>query len=283
MSRRREPPSNTPRHRPTPTAEPAALHGVPETALIPLFDRAAEAARPDSLLLDPLAVETAAGFSASVRQRFGRPGLRHVVRAIQFDGEVRAFLQRHPSGTVMSLGEGLETELWRVDNGAVEWVSVDLPEMIALRQRLLPAHPRNRLAAVSALDEQWTRLRDPNSPLLILAQGLLMYFTRAQVRTFFAMVSDLCPGARIVFETIPDWASTSRAGHRQANGYRLPAQPWGTGGRALGKLLADAGIRDLHRVPAPQARGVGWGYLYPWTSRLCPGLLPMTVVADTAR
>ena len=154
--------------------------------------------------------------------------------------------------------------------------------MITLRRQLLPAHPRNRLAALSALDQEWTRLPDPAKPLLILAQGLLMYFTPPQVRTFFAMLADRCPGARIVFDTIPNWASTSNAGHRQANGYRMPAQPWGAGHRALRKLLTEAGIRDMRCVPAPHGRGIVWGHVYPCTSRHWPGLLPMTVVADVA-
>ena len=33
----------------------------------------------------------------------------------------------HPAGTVVALGEGLETQFWRPDNGRVRWLSVDLP------------------------------------------------------------------------------------------------------------------------------------------------------------
>jgi hypothetical protein len=34
---------------------------------------------------------------------------------------VRRFLVEHPEGTVVALGEGLETQFWRVDNGLVRW------------------------------------------------------------------------------------------------------------------------------------------------------------------
>lgn len=258
------------------------LRGIPETALIPLFDRAAEAARPEPLLRDPLALDVAAQFSPSARRRYGRPGLRHVLRASQFDEEVQAFLNRHPTGTVISLGEGLETELWRIDNGVLSWISVDLPEMITLRRRVLPAHPRARLVGLSALDEEWTRCVEPGQPSLILAQGLLMYFTESQVQGFFTMVAKRCRGARVVFDTIPAWAATSGAGHRQVNGYRMPAQPWGTNRSTLGRLLAEAGIHDIRVVPAPRGRGLVWGTLYPYVDRHWPGMLPMTVTCTAS-
>ena len=38
------------------------------------------------------------------------------------------FLAANPDGTVVALGEGLETGFWRVDNGSVNWLTVELPE-----------------------------------------------------------------------------------------------------------------------------------------------------------
>ena len=59
-----------------------------------------------------------------------------------FDAAVRRFLGSHPAGTVVALGEGLETQFWRLDNGQVRWLTVDLPETMDLRHRLLPDGPR---------------------------------------------------------------------------------------------------------------------------------------------
>jgi O-methyltransferase involved in polyketide biosynthesis len=47
----------------------------------------------------------------------------------------RRFLAANPDGTVVALGEGLETQFWRVDNGRVRWLTVDLPETIAAASR----------------------------------------------------------------------------------------------------------------------------------------------------
>ncbi|HEX3783482.1 MAG TPA: class I SAM-dependent methyltransferase [Pseudonocardiaceae bacterium] len=133
----------------------ADLAGVSETALMTLYNRGTEAGRPDALISDPLAARLLAGVDYPFAERFGRPDLSHVLRAVQFDAEVRRFLRDRPGGTVVALGEGLETQFWRVDNGTVRWLTVDLPEIVEQRRRLLPAEERNQLFAGSAFDPDW--------------------------------------------------------------------------------------------------------------------------------
>jgi len=261
-----------------------SLTGVPETALITLYNRGTEARRPGGLIQDPLAAELITSIGYPFAERFGRPELSHVLRAVLFDREIRGFLHGQPRGTVVALGEGLETQLWRVDNGSVRWISVDLPEMIDLRRRLLPAHPRNELMACSALNAAWTSMAEPAAPVLVVAQGLLMYFTDADVDGFFEMVAARCPGAAVLFDTIPAWAATS-TGHRQNRSYRMPPQPWGTGRRDLlripGRVRGVAGVRIL---PAVRGRGLGWGVCYPAATRIpgLRGLLPQTAIVTTS-
>jgi O-methyltransferase involved in polyketide biosynthesis len=129
----------------------AELDGVAETLLWTLYHRAVEARRPDAVLHDPRAVELVERIDYPFEQRFGAGDLAQwqALRARWFDDEVRRFLSRHPDGTVAALGEGLETQFWRVDNGRVRWLTVDLPEAIALRERLLPGSPRQRSLASS--------------------------------------------------------------------------------------------------------------------------------------
>ena len=89
-----------------------------------------------------------------------------------FDGAVRSFLGVHPAGTVVTLGEGLETQFWRLDNGRVRWLTVDLPETLELRGRLLPDVPRQSSHSGSALDLGWVDGLSPADPILVTAQGL---------------------------------------------------------------------------------------------------------------
>ncbi|MGH2881193.1 MAG: class I SAM-dependent methyltransferase, partial [Solirubrobacteraceae bacterium] len=64
---------------------------------------------------------------------FARGAQMHAVRVATFDQAIRHFLGRNPAGTVVALGEGLETQFWRLDNGQVRWLTVDLPETMELR------------------------------------------------------------------------------------------------------------------------------------------------------
>jgi O-methyltransferase involved in polyketide biosynthesis len=49
---------------------------------------------------------------------------------------------------VVALGEGLETQFWRLDNGRVRWLTVDLPDTMDLRHCWAPltAHDSQAIA-----------------------------------------------------------------------------------------------------------------------------------------
>jgi O-methyltransferase involved in polyketide biosynthesis len=128
---------------------------VSETALWTLYRRAAEAARPDCVLHDPMAIELVREIDFPFEERFGASATTwsqwQALRARTFDREIRRFLHDHPDPTVVALGEGLETQFWRVNDSQVHWVSVDLPAVIELRRRLLPHRPTL----------SWSRCRPP--------------------------------------------------------------------------------------------------------------------------
>src|SRR4051812_39373294 len=150
------------------------LGGVPETLLWTLYHRAIEARRPDAILIDPQAVALVDAIDYPFAERFGGPAFvaqAQALRVQRFDTEVRRFLTAVPDGTVVALGEGLETQFWRVDNGRVHWVTVDVPETVEVRERLLEHGDRQTLIAASAFDERWMDEIDPAHGLLITAQG----------------------------------------------------------------------------------------------------------------
>jgi O-methyltransferase involved in polyketide biosynthesis len=107
-------------------------------------------------------------------------------------------------GTVVALGEGLETQFWRLDNGQVRWLTVDLPETVEPRQRLLPDGPRQSSHAGSALDLRWLDGQDPAGRILVTAQGLLPYFQRDQVQGLIAGIAERLPGSVLVFDVVPE-------------------------------------------------------------------------------
>jgi O-methyltransferase involved in polyketide biosynthesis len=236
------------------------LRGIPETTLWTLYMRAAEARRPDAVLDDPKAVELLEAIDFPLEARFGAPRMAQwqALRARTFDDEVRRFLGRHPDGTVVALGEGLETQFWRVDNGRVNWLTVELPETLAVRAELLPQHERARTLACSALDAAWMDEVDASRGLLITAQGLLMYFAPDDVHRLIARCRERFPGAELVFDAIPRWlAERSQKGQLKGpTGYEPPPWLWGIDSNERRRM----GARRLRR---PRGRGVVGSVVLP--------------------
>ena len=123
------------------TADP-----VSQTLLIPLWARAVEQREPQPLVIDPIAAAVVEQVNYDWSQiRLSRGDLAQcVVRLREFDRFVRDFLQRHPAAAVVHLGCGLDARFQRVDNGQVRWFDLDLPDVIAVRRRLLPESDRDR-------------------------------------------------------------------------------------------------------------------------------------------
>jgi O-methyltransferase involved in polyketide biosynthesis len=184
------------------------LADVSETMLWALHNRACEARRSDGVLVDPDSMRIQEAIDYDFARHFGDPVGSLAARAAEIDRALRRWLERHPDGFVVSLGEGLETQVRRVDNGRMRWLSVDLPEAIRLRERFLAPTDRFRHIAVSALDPAWMDAVDPSSGVFIVAQGLLMYLEPEAVRQLFSGIADRFPGAEMVFDVVPRWFSS---------------------------------------------------------------------------
>jgi O-methyltransferase involved in polyketide biosynthesis len=212
------------------------LQGVPETMLLTIWARSTFADDADGLLCDPMLNSLIERIDYDFRGRFGTPNAMCAIRSRHGDDLLRAFLKRHPQGSVVVLGEGLETQFWRVDNGHVLWYSVDLPESIDIRRKLLPSHERNHLIAGSALDSAWLERVAEQSPgpVFICAAGLLMYFTEHQVIALLRRITQTFSSGELFFDTIPPWFSRkTQKGWKISNNYTTPPMPFGM---PLGRL-----------------------------------------------
>jgi O-methyltransferase involved in polyketide biosynthesis len=245
------------------------LGGVPETLLWTLYHRSIEARRPDAILEDPRAVALVDVIDYPFAERFG-PGDRgplsqwQALRVRTFDREVRRFLAAHPDGTVVALGEGLETQFWRIDNGQVRWVTVDLPEVVEVRERLLPHGERQAVVARSALDQHWLDEVDASRGLLITAQGLFMYLDFEAVEHLLDLCAKRFRGSAAVFDAVPRWlCEASQKGKLgKPDGYKPPPWKWGMERERWYRLGRPRELR------LPRGRGLFFGFLMPLASRV---------------
>ncbi|GAB10898.1 putative methyltransferase [Gordonia araii NBRC 100433] len=177
------------------------LGSVQETLLVPLYGRAVDARRRRSILSDTRAAEIVDGIDYDF-SKFSVPNTAGSVwRASIFDGFVRDFLAVHPEGTVTDLGCGLSTRFDRLDNGRVTWLDIDLEDVIDLRRRFVDDGDRYRMLVGSLLETDWYEAIDAAKPVLLLSEGVLLYFHDHEVTATLRSISAAFPGARLAFDT----------------------------------------------------------------------------------
>ncbi|CEJ13433.1 Leucine carboxyl methyltransferase [bacterium YEK0313] len=179
------------------------LRGVKETLLITLYGKAGESRMPDSLLKDRFAAEVVEridyDFSRLKMRRDDLVGL--AIRAYRIDQWTRAFIDAHERAVVLHLGCGLDSRIFRIAPPAtVRWFDVDYPEVIALRRRLYPAQPEATMIASSVTDPEWREHLPSAGPALIIAEGLLMYLSKAAVKDLLGALTRRMGEGELVFD-----------------------------------------------------------------------------------
>lgn len=205
------------------------LDGVPETMLWPLWNRAYEAKRKDRLIDDPWSVHLVDIIDYDFERSFGKPSRGHGVRSRVGDDVAADFLKRFGDrACVVALGEGLETQYWRLGEPEVPWLSVDVQESIDVRRRLLPSGRSMSFHAFSALDERWMDEVPEGRVPFVSAMGLLMYFEQADVVRLLTEIARRFPSAELFFDTItPYFSRKTLQGFNVTRTYRAPPMPWG--------------------------------------------------------
>ncbi|CKI27073.1 class I SAM-dependent methyltransferase [Mycolicibacterium smegmatis] len=247
-----------------------SLTGVSETALLTLQVRANEARRPDGLIKDPMAVQLV----DSIDFDFAKFGHSHrqdmALRSLIFDRATSDYLRDHPKATVVALAEGLQTSFYRLNEAGVGdqfcWLTVDLPPMVEIRNKLLPPSDRVRTRAQSALDYSWMDQVDDSEGVFITAEGLLMYLQPEESMGLIKECARRFPDGQMIFDLPPSWfAAWARKGMRTSRRYRVPPMPFSLSPAEVADLVNTVpGVRVVHDLPFPPARGkfmrtVVWG------------------------
>jgi len=181
---------------------------VQETLVIPLYGRKLCTERFPALFQDKRAVELIDrldyDFSAlerksrSMGHQFG--ALEVAMRETDLLTEARDYLADHPRATIVNLGCGLDQTAENADNGLCRIVNVDLPDVIAVRDRLLPGTERIRNLACDLNDLSWMEEIDDAEGVCFLAAGVFYYFRAQAVERIFTAMERRFPGGRLVFD-----------------------------------------------------------------------------------
>lgn len=180
---------------------------VQDTLFVPLWGRAFTTENFPDFFKDEESVRIVkeTGFNFQPLNESGEYySLASATRAANFDREIREYLSRFPQATVISIGSGLDTTFRRIDNGSVQWVDLDLPEIIELRRKYIKAKDRERTIAQSCFDYSWMNEidYDPKQGLFFIVGGVFYYFKEDMVAEFIRTVAERFPGSHMAFDTV---------------------------------------------------------------------------------
>jgi O-methyltransferase involved in polyketide biosynthesis len=184
-------------------AEKIHLTKEKETYLATLYGKALDATTAQPILGDHFAAEAVAridyDFKALKLPSGGEITLP--LRARHFDGWTRAFLAVNPVSTVLHLGCGLDTRVYRIDpDPQVRWFDVDLPDVIALRQQLYPAREGYQQIGASVTNPAWLEAIPGDTPVFVVAEGLMMYLPQPEGIALFRRITGQFPSGQIAFD-----------------------------------------------------------------------------------
>ncbi len=205
---------------------------VQETLIIPLFGRLVCSERFPALFSDPEAKRICDSLDydfAEKRKKMESPiglfgALEVAQRQYDLRCEVEAYLKNHPKAAVVNLGCGLDDTFRKCDNGLCRGYNVDFPDVINVRNQLLPAGVREQNLAYDLNDPTWMDQIDVSNGAVFFAAGVFYYFKTEDVKKLFSAMAERFPGAVLTFDACNE------------RGARLMRKTW----------LNEADIADIH-------------------------------------
>ena len=181
---------------------------VQETLIIPLFARKVCSELYPNLYRDETSIRLideieydfseAEKNSRSLMQRFG--SLEVAMRQNDLAWEVRDYLKSHPTAAVVNLGCGLDSTGRACDNGSCKIYNLDFPDVIAVRNELLPAGEREENIPCNLNDTAWFSKIDASGGAVFFASGVFYYFLTEQVKALVQNMAGTFYGGVLVFD-----------------------------------------------------------------------------------
>ena len=181
---------------------------VQETLIIPLFARKVCSELYPNLYRDETSIRLideidydfseAERKSRSLMQRFG--ALEVAMRQNDLAWEARDYLKSHPTAAVVNLGCGLDSTGRACDNGSCKIYNLDFPDVIAVRNELLPAGEREENIPCNLNDTAWFSQIDASGGAVFFASGVFYYFLTEQVKALVQAMAGAFPGGVLVFD-----------------------------------------------------------------------------------
>lgn len=227
--------------------EKIKLSGVPETMLQTVYARAKESSGRGAIhdaKAEEIVERLDYDFSIADKDTAMRSGV--IARTIVLDRLTKAWLGTHPGGVVVNIACGLDTRCYRM-SGYAHWYNLDLPETMAVREKLLPESGTISQIAMSAMEDWGSEISEQNVQVLIVIEGLTMYLSEADVQRIFTVISSRFSNATVFVETMNPMI-VKRFKEKSIEGSHAKFT-WGIkNGKALAELLPGFRFMEEHSL-----------------------------------
>jgi O-methyltransferase involved in polyketide biosynthesis len=181
------------------------LQEVSETLLITVYLRSLETKREDGFIKDDKSVEIVNSINYNFA-KFDSESKQTIIaiRTAIIDEVVKNFISQNSNAIIVSLGTGLSTRFFRVDNNLIHWFGIDLPRVKSVWNTLIGESERFQYLSYSILDFDWIeKIKEATSgKILFIAEGLLMYLSELEVKQLIITLKNNFPDSEIVFDSL---------------------------------------------------------------------------------
>lgn len=206
-------------------------NSVEETLIIPLFARliaeekypGLKGKRNTQEIVDSIDYD----FASKRKKMTGVAELYGALEAVQreFDlkCEAELYLKNHPKAAVVNLGCGLLDVFIEIDNGECLCYNVDFPEVIEIRNKIMPPKEREFNIGFDLNDYAWMEHIEKENGVVFIAAGVFYYFQKEDAIKLFKELAMRFPNASLAFDTC------------NKKGLKLMLKTW----------IKEAGIKDV--------------------------------------
>ena len=245
---------------------------VQETLVIPLFGRLVCSERFPELFSDPEAKRICDSldydFAEKRKKMESAAGLFGALEVAQRQYDLRCEVEMYLNFT-------------KVDNGECSGYNIDLPDVIKVRNDLLPAGEREMNLACNLNDYSWMNKIDASGGAVFFAAGVFYYFKTEDVKKLFQAMAERFPGGVLVFDSCNERGAKlmrktwlKEAGITDVNAYfsledEAGLKEWSDQFASVTAKSYMRGYRDIYK---------NVGLLHKLMIRFCDGLVRMKIV-----
>jgi O-methyltransferase involved in polyketide biosynthesis len=180
------------------------LGDVQRTLFMPVWARAVETQKNKPILIDKTSIEIIDSvdfdFSQMSENMPEISQIAWIARCKRFDLIVKDFIKKHPDGTVVNIGCGLDTSYERINDSSILWYDLDLPDVIELKKKFLKETDKRKFISHSFLDTSWFDDIVVKDKVLFISTGVFVYFEETEIKEFIIRFVDKFNDPELFFD-----------------------------------------------------------------------------------